>query len=67
MDDLADRRTTLLTVKEVAARLHLTRNTVYRLIRSGELPASDMGQGRQTRYRIRPEAVDTFVTAREGR
>ena len=41
-----------LTVEEIAARLRLSRMTVYRLIRSGELPASMFGRS------MRVKAVD---------
>lgn len=67
MDDPPDRRQALLTVKEVAARLHLTKQTVYALIRSGLLDAGNVGKGSQKVYRISPDAVDAFVTMKEER
>jgi excisionase family DNA binding protein len=66
MEDPADRRQ-LLTVAAVAARLNLTPKSVYALIRSGALPASNMGNGAVPRYRVKPQALDAFVAAREGR
>ena len=36
-------RMKVLDVNQVANRLHVSRDTVYRLIRSGELPASKLG------------------------
>jgi len=52
----------LLDVNQVAQRLNVGRNTVYRLIESGELPASKFG----TAYciRIRESDVDSFIKRR---
>lgn len=65
MEDPSDRRQ-LLTVADVAARLNLTPKSVYALIRSGALPASNMGNGAVARYRIKPKVLDAFVASREG-
>ena len=51
---MADR---LLTVPEVMERLHLSRATVYDLIRSRALPSGTVGRAR----RIPESAVNTFM------
>ena len=45
--------TTLWTVREVANRLRLSERTVYKLVRSGELPAVRLGD----QYRIPADAL----------
>ncbi len=47
----------MLTADEVAAILRVSTMTVYRLIRSGELPAVRVGRT----YRIREEDLDAYV------
>lgn len=49
--------TTLLTAAEVAERLRVSTMTVYRLIRSGELPAVRVGRN----YRVRAEELDRYL------
>jgi len=49
----------LLTVTEVAAALRVSTMTVYRLIRSGDLPAFRVGRN----YRIRREDLDAYLHA----
>lgn len=48
-----------LTVEQVAERLGVEYKTVYKLIRSGEIPAGKIGRV----YRIRSEDLDTFFEA----
>ena len=50
----------LLTVAEVAAGMRVSNMTVYRLIKSGELPAVRVGKG----YRIRESELQRFLEAR---
>jgi excisionase family DNA binding protein len=50
----------LLTVREVAATMRVSTMTVYRLIKSGELPAIRVGKN----YRIRESDVDTYLSER---
>ncbi len=47
----------LLTVAEVADILRVSTMTVYRLIRSGELPAVRVGRN----YRVRRAALDAYL------
>jgi putative molybdopterin biosynthesis protein len=47
----------LLTPDEVATLYRVTRNTVQRWIKSGELPALQVGN----QYRIRRSDLDNFV------
>lgn len=49
--------TTLLTAAEVAERLRVSTMTIYRLIRSGELPAVRVGRN----YRVRAGDLDTYL------
>ncbi len=47
----------LLTVAEVAAAMRVSNMTVYRLIKSGELPALRVGKN----YRIRESDVNRYI------
>lgn len=48
------------TVAEVARQLRVSNMTVYRLIKSGQLPAVRVGRG----YRIRDEDVRKYLDER---
>jgi excisionase family DNA binding protein len=50
----------LLTVAEVAATMRVSNMTVYRLIKSGDLPALRVGKN----YRVRESDVDRYLSAR---
>jgi len=50
----------LLTVNEVADLLRVSNMTVYRLIKSGDLPALRVGKN----YRIRESDVDVYLSDR---
>ena len=50
----------LLTVQEVAEQLRVSKMTVYRLVKSGELRALQIGKS----YRLREEDVDAFLASR---
>jgi excisionase family DNA binding protein len=54
---------TLLTVAEVAAIMRVSNMTVYRLIRSGDLPAIRVGKN----YRIREAEAQRYLTERSVR
>jgi excisionase family DNA binding protein len=47
----------LLTVAEVAEMLRVSTMTVYRLIRSGEIPAVRIGRS----YRIREPDLESYI------
>ncbi len=49
-----------LTVNEIARRLRVSNMTVYRLVRSGDLPAVRVGRG----YRIREGDVERYLQRR---
>ncbi len=49
----------LLTVAEVAAQLRVSTMTIYRLIRSGELPAVRVGRN----YRVRADELEAYLQA----
>ena len=53
----------LLTVAEVASAMRVSNMTVYRLIKSGELPAVRVGKG----YRIRGPELQRFLDDRSVR
>jgi excisionase family DNA binding protein len=50
----------LLTVAEVAHLMRVSNMTVYRLIKSGQLPAIRVGKN----YRIRQSDVDRYLSDR---
>ena len=50
----------LLTVAEVAATMRVSNMTVYRLIKSGDLPALRVGKN----YRVRESDMDAYLSAR---
>ncbi|GGU92493.1 hypothetical protein GCM10010211_69120 [Streptomyces albospinus] len=52
--------TSLLTVDQVAGRLHVSRWTVYNLIRSRQLASLTVGRCR----RITEAAVDAYISLR---
>jgi excisionase family DNA binding protein len=51
----------LLTVSEVAERLKIARNSVYRKVYQGELEAVPIGVGRRPHIRIRAESLNALV------
>lgn len=51
----------LLTVAEVASVLRVSAMTVYRLIRSGDVPALRVGKS----YRIRQRHLDAYLASGE--
>ena len=50
----------LLTVGEVAGTMRVSNMTVYRLIKSGQLPAIRVGKN----FRIRESDVDKYLSER---
>lgn len=50
----------LLTVGEVAGMMRVSNMTVYRLIKSGQLPAIRVGKN----YRLRESDIDRYLTER---
>ena len=48
-----------LTVAEVAAVLRLSKMTVYRMVHSGELPATRIGRG----FRVRAEVLREYLAS----
>lgn len=46
-----------MSVNEVARFLSISRDSVYRLVRSGALPAVKVGE----RLRFRPEEIDRYL------
>ncbi|HKW02035.1 MAG TPA: response regulator [Vicinamibacterales bacterium] len=56
-DRMADEE--YLTTEEVLEYLHLTRRTVYRLVKAGKIPANRIGH----QYRYRRRDIQTWLTA----
>ena len=52
--------TRLLTVAEVAGAMRVSTMTVYRLIKSGDLPAGRVGHN----YRVRGADVERYLASR---
>lgn len=50
----------LYSVKEAAITLGISRDTVYRLVKTGEIPALELGG-----IRIRSEALESFLQKKE--
>lgn len=63
-DDFADRRQSLLSPRQVAARLGVSMTHVYALIRDGSIPVTNVGLGGRNVWRIHPADLDTFVADR---
>lgn len=55
----------LLTPVEVAARLRVHRQSVYRLIWGGRLDYHDISTGKRPRLRISPEALARYIKTTE--
>ena len=53
----AERRTPLLSVNDVARLLVISRDSVYKMIRSGDLVAYRVGE----RFRFRAEDIDELL------
>lgn len=51
----------IYTPEELAAKLQVAVRTVYKLIKSGQLPASQVGR----QYRISDEQLDRFMKSQE--
>lgn len=51
----------IYTPEELAAKLQVTVRTVYKLIKSGQLPASQVGR----QYRISDEQLARFMDSQE--
>ena len=64
MSDRESTRDEWLTVKDVAAYLRVTEETVRRWVREGELPA--LALGRKAGFRIREADLQAFIAARYG-
>lgn len=47
----------LMTLDEVAAYLRLSKDTIYRMVQSGKIPASKVG----TQWRFRQSEVDVWL------
>jgi len=56
---------TYLTPPEIAKLLRVAPDKVLGWIRQAELRAVNVGNGNRPRFRVSPEALDTFLQARE--
>ncbi len=53
--------TEFLTVAEIAGRLRLSKMSVYRMVRSGELPALQIGRT----FRVRASVLENWLAEKE--
>lgn len=53
---------TYLTPQEVADRLNVNKETVYRLIREKKLIAANVGSGNNKYYRIDEKSLEEFLS-----
>lgn len=53
----------LLTIPEVAARLRVHRNHVYRYIAAGEFPTVNIGTGR-SKTRVKADDLEAWIEGR---
>lgn len=53
-----------LPVRDVASRIRVTKDTIYRLISDGELDARDVGRENATRLRVSEKSLDAFLERR---
>lgn len=54
----------LLSIRDAAQRLDLSRWTVRRMVKSGELPASVFGGPKRVEYKIEAADVERLIAAR---
>ena len=54
---------TLMTLKEICDYLKVTRYTVYRLIKDGQLPAIRVGG----QWRFRPDQVQRYLASKQSK
>ncbi len=52
----------ILTLKEVAGYMRVNTATIYRLVRTGKIPAFRVGN----RWRFRRSSIDEWLNSREG-
>ena len=67
-----DHNSRWLTIQEVAARLHVSRDTVERWINSGSMHAVDMSgrskrKSRRPLWRVSAESLEAFINGRANR
>jgi excisionase family DNA binding protein len=61
MSASATTRAPLLTIPEVARRLGLHRDTVYRKIQRGEIPAVRIGRDETRQLRVDERELEAFI------
>lgn len=52
----------MLTVQEVAEKLNISEQTVYKYIRTGQLPVTRFGTKKKPRIRINEDDFYNFIT-----
>jgi len=63
LDYSANKNSGLMTVKEVAEYLRVSRASVYRLVKERKIPVSRIGK----HFRFRKETIDEWLTHMEKR
>ena len=53
------------TVKETAVLLSVTNVLIFKMIRSGKLPAMNLGSGKRNIYRIKYEDISNLITIKK--
>lgn len=61
MVNTTNKNSGLMTVKEVAEYLRVSRASVYRLVKEGKIPVSRIGK----HFRFRKEVIDKWLTHME--
>lgn len=54
----------LMTLRQVGDELQVSEDSVFRLIKSGQLAATDVGTGSRSRTRVQRSEVERFIKAR---
>lgn len=55
------------TVKETAVLLSVTNVLIFKMIRSGKLPAMNLGSGKRNIYRIKYEDISNLITIKKDK
>jgi len=53
------------TVKEVSILLSVTKVLIFKMIRSGKLPAMNLGSGKRNIYRVKHEDISNLITIKK--
>lgn len=55
----------MLTIRQAAEKMGVSRRTIFRLVKSGDLPSVNVSASPKRKvWRIEPEALDAFIAKR---